>query len=125
SPKGLARVGAKGVTTVALAIAGFGMFLLGGVTTHGSYVGNLLPTILLLSFGMGAAFPALQIAAMHEVSAENAGLGSAVQNTVVQIGGSLGLAVLVTLALRRAASSLAIGTAPSLAATQGYGLAFR
>ena len=88
STKVLARVGAKGVTTVALAIAGFGMFLLGGVTTHGSYVGNLLPTILLLSFGMGAAFPALQIAAMHEVSAENAGLGSAVQNTVVQIGGS-------------------------------------
>ena len=44
---------------------------------------------------------------------------------MVQIGGSLGLAVLVTLALRRAASSLAIGTAPSLAATQGYGLAFR
>src|SRR5207244_9503094 len=103
--KVLARVGAKGVTTVALAIAGFGMFLLGGVTTHGSYVGDLLPTILLLSFGMGAAFPALQIAAMHEVSAQNACLGTAVQNTVVQVGGSVGLAVLVTLALRRAASS--------------------
>ena len=125
STKVLERVGAKGVTTVALAIAGFGMFLLGGVTTHGSYVGNLLPTILLLSFGMGAAFPALQIAALHQVSAEDAGLGSAVQNTVVQIGGSLGLAVLVTLALRRAASSVASGASAAVAATNGYALAFR
>jgi EmrB/QacA subfamily drug resistance transporter len=125
STKVLARVGARGVTTAALAIAGFGMFLLGGVTTQGSYVGDLLPTILLLSFGMGAAFPALQIAAMHQVSAENAGLGSAVQNTVVQIGGSLGLAVLVTMAFRRTASSIATGTSAALAATQGYALAFR
>ena len=78
-----------------------------------------------MSFGMGAAFPALQIAALHEVSEQDAGLGSAVQNTVLQIGGSLGLAVLVTLALRRTASTLATGTASAVAATQGYALAFR
>ena len=125
STKVLGRVGAKGVTTAALVIAGLGMLRLGGVTVHGSYVGDLLPTILLLSFGMGAAFPALQIAALHQVSAEDAGLGSAVQNTVVQIGGSLGLAVLVTLALRRAASSVVAGTSAAVAATQGYALAFR
>lgn len=121
----LAKVGAKAVTTAALAIAGFGMFLLGGVGIHSTYLGNVMPTILLLSFGMGAAFPALQIAALHEVSAEDAGLGSAVQNTVVQIGGSLGLAVLVTLALRRTTSLIAEGTAAPLAATRGYALAFR
>ena len=44
---------------------------------------------------------------------------------MVQIGGSLGLAVLVTLALRRTTSALANGTAAALAATQGYALAFR
>jgi EmrB/QacA subfamily drug resistance transporter len=125
STKVLARVGAKGVTTAALTIAGFGMFLLGGVTVDSTYVGHVLPTILLLSFGMGAAFPALQIAAMHGVSAENAGLGSAVQNTVLQIGGSLGLAVLVTVALRRTESLIATGTQAAVAATSGYALAFR
>jgi EmrB/QacA subfamily drug resistance transporter len=125
STKLLARVGARGVTTAALAVAGFGMFLLGGVTIDSTYVGHVLPTILLLSFGMGAAFPALQIAALHEVSAEDAGLGSAVQNTVVQIGGSLGLAVLVTLALRRTASLIAGGEVAPVAATHGYALAFR
>src|SRR5947208_638601 len=125
STKVLERVGAKGVTAAALVVAGLGLLRLGGVTVQGSYVGDLLPTILLLSFGMGAAFPALQIAALHEVSADNAGLGSGVQNTVLQIGGSIGLAVLVTVAVRRAASSVAIGTSAAVAATQGYALAFR
>jgi EmrB/QacA subfamily drug resistance transporter len=125
STKILDRIGAKGVTTAALVIAGAGMLRLGGVTVQGSYLADLLPTILLLSFGMGAAFPALQIAALHQVSAEDAGLGSAVQNTVLQIGGSIGLAVLVTVAVRRAASSVAVGTAQAVAATQGYALAFR
>src|SRR2546428_6288287 len=74
---------------------------------------------------MGAAFPALQIAALYQVSAQNAGLGSGVQNTVLQIGGSIGLAVLVTVAVRRAASSVAVGTGAAVAATQGYALAFR
>src|SRR3989442_2591834 len=103
STKVLAKLGAKAVTTAALTIAGFGMFLLGGVTIGSTYLGNVLPTILLLSFGMGAAFPALQIAALHEVSAEDAGLGSAVQNTVVQIGGSPGLALPVPPSLPPAA----------------------
>jgi EmrB/QacA subfamily drug resistance transporter len=125
STKILQRAGAKAVTAAALTIAGGGLFRLGGVSVHASYLGEILPTILLLSFGMGAAFPALQIAALHEVSAEDAGLGSGVQNTVVQIGGSLGLAVLVTMALRRTASSLAGGTNAAVAATQGYALAFR
>src|SRR5438874_2796683 len=48
STKILERVGAKGVTTAALVIAGFGLLRLGGVTIHASYVGELLPTILLL-----------------------------------------------------------------------------
>jgi EmrB/QacA subfamily drug resistance transporter len=125
STKLLDRVGAKAVTAAALTIAGVGMWRLGGVGVEGSYVADLLPTILLQSFGMGMAFPALQIAALHGVSAEDAGLGSGVQNTVVQIGGSLGLAVLVTMALRRTASALVAGNAPALAAVQGYALAFR
>src|SRR5207244_8830002 len=90
STKVLARIGAKGVTTAALVIAGVGLLRLGGVTVHSTYVADLLPTILLLSFGMGAAFPALQIAALHQVSAEDAGLGSAVKNTVLQLGGAIG-----------------------------------
>jgi hypothetical protein len=101
------------------------LLLLGGITVHGSYVGSLLPSILMISFGMGAAFPATQIAALHQVSEEDAGLGSGVQNTVMQVGGSLGLAVLVTVAVRHTGTALAAGSAQALAATSGYALAFR
>jgi predicted MFS family arabinose efflux permease len=125
STKLLERVGARTILTVAYSIAGVGLLLLGGVTVHASYVSDLLPTILMLSFGMGAGFPAVQIAALHQVSQEDAGLGSGVQNTVLQVGGSLGLAVLVTFALRRTASAVAAGTTAAVAATQGYALAFR
>jgi predicted MFS family arabinose efflux permease len=125
STKIIERVGARAVIATAYTIAGAGLLLLGGVTVNGSYVGDLLPTILMLSFGMGAAFPAIQIAALHQVSEENAGLGSGVQNTVLQVGGALGLAVLVTLAVRRTASSLAAGNTAAVAATDGYALAFR
>jgi EmrB/QacA subfamily drug resistance transporter len=121
----LDRVGTKAVTAAALTIAGLGMLRLAAVVgLDSSYLGDLLPSILLQSFGMGAAFPALQIASLHEVSVEDAGLGSGVQNTVVQIGGSLGLAVLVTLAFRRTASALAEGLSPGVAAVHGYTLAF-
>ncbi|MGH7318402.1 MAG: MFS transporter [Candidatus Rokuibacteriota bacterium] len=125
STKILERVGARTIIATAYTIAGAGLLLLGGVTVNGSYVSDLLPTILMLSFGMGAAFPAIQIAALHQVSAEDAGLGSGVQNTVLQVGGALGLAVLVTLAVRRTASSVAAGSAAAVAATNGYALAFR
>jgi EmrB/QacA subfamily drug resistance transporter len=121
----LERVGARAVIAAAYSIAGVGLLLLGGVTVGGSYVSDLLPTILMLSFGMGAAFPAIQIAALHEVSSQDAGLGSGVQNTVLQVGGALGLAVLVTLSVRRTASSIAAGNAAAVAATDGYALAFR
>jgi predicted MFS family arabinose efflux permease len=125
STKLLERLGPRTILTAAYSVAGAGLLLLGGVTVHGSYASDLLPTILMLSFGMGAGFPAVQIAALHGVSQEDAGLGSGVQNTVLQVGGSLGLAVLVTFALRRAASAVATGAPAAVAATQGYALAFR
>jgi len=125
STKILERVGARVVITGSYVLAGVGLLLLGRVTVHGSYVADLLPTIIMLSFGMGAGFPAIQIASLHQVSAEDAGLGSGVQATVMQVGGSLGLAVLVTVALRVAASSARAGNALAVATTHGYALAFR
>ena len=101
------------------------LWMLGRIGIHGSYVADLLPSILMMSIGMGAAFPAVGVASLHQVSQEDAGLGSAVQNTVLQVGGSLGLAVLVTVAVRSAATSVATGSLPAVAATHGYALAFR
>jgi EmrB/QacA subfamily drug resistance transporter len=119
------RVGARALISTSFGVIAAALLLLSRVGVHGSYVTDLLPAILMMSIGMGAAFPATGIAALHQVSQEDAGLGSAVQNTVMQIGGSLGLAVLVTVAVRTTAHSVAAGSAAAVAATHGYGIAFR
>jgi hypothetical protein len=45
-----------------------------------------------LAFGQGISFPGVQTAGLHGLGPQDAGLGSAVQNTSLQLGGSLGLA---------------------------------
>jgi hypothetical protein len=121
----LERVGARMLISTSFAVIAAALLLISRIGVHGSYVADLLPSILMMSIGMGAAFPATGVAALHQVSQEDAGLGSAVQNTVMQIGGSLGLAVLVTVAVRTAASSVAAGHAAAVGATHGYAIAFR
>ena len=61
---------------------------------EGSYVTDLLPFILLMSFGMGMTFVPLTLTAVHHLREEDTGIGSGVLNTMQQVGGALGLAIL-------------------------------
>jgi 4-amino-4-deoxy-L-arabinose transferase-like glycosyltransferase len=63
-------------------------------SVSGSYVTDLLPFILLMSLGMGATFVPLTLTAVHHLRAEDSGIGSGVLNTMQQVGGALGLAIL-------------------------------
>ena len=65
---------------------------------QGSYVTDLLPFILMMSFGMGLTFVPLTLTAVHHLRAEDSGIGSGVLNTMQQVGGALGLSLLATLA---------------------------
>ncbi|WP_244932074.1 MFS transporter [Nocardioides sp. W7] len=64
----------------------------------GNYATDLLPFILLMSFGMGMTFVPLTLTAVHHLRDQDTGIGSGVLNTMQQVGGALGLAVLATLA---------------------------
>jgi hypothetical protein len=78
-----------------------------------------------MAFGQSITFPAVQTAGLHDLGPQHASLGSAVQNAALQLAGSLGLAVLVTIGLRHAASKLADHASASTAATDGYALALK
>jgi EmrB/QacA subfamily drug resistance transporter len=100
-----------------------GLALFARVPVDGSFVNDVLPSMLLLGAGAGAAFPAIVTLAMADATPSDAGLASGLVNTTAQVGGALGLAVLATLATDRSDALLAGGTAGAEALTQGYRLA--
>jgi len=83
-----------------------------------NYWASILPFILLMSVGMGLVFVPLTLTAVHHVRAEDSGIGSGVLNTMQQVGGALGLAVLSTVSVHFA-SGAASDLAPQLAQASG------
>ncbi|MEW2520205.1 MFS transporter [Actinacidiphila alni] len=79
-------------------VAAVGMFILAQIKVDSSYAEVLLPGLILMGLGMGTAFmPAMSLSA-HGVRPEDAGVASAMVNTSQQVGGSIGTALLNTLA---------------------------
>jgi EmrB/QacA subfamily drug resistance transporter len=120
------RVGVKNVSTAGIALASLGMLVLTQLPVHGSYVSDLLVGLLPMSLGMGLTFVPITLMGTSGVRDEDAGLASGLFNTAQQVGGSLGLAILSTLAASQTARVLD-GTSPAAvlaARVSGYHVAF-
>ncbi|MFG2004563.1 MFS transporter [Spirillospora sp. NPDC048911] len=113
-------VGAGGVATRLLpkapprALMGPGLLIASGalgwltvLDAGSSYAGTLLPAMCLLGFGMGLVMPPAMSYATHGVGEAEAGAASATVNTMQQIGGSIGTALLNTVATSATADHLA------------------
>jgi EmrB/QacA subfamily drug resistance transporter len=124
SEKLMTRFGPRALLFPGLALIAAGLGLFARVPVHGSYVRDVLPTLVLLGTGVGISFPSLMTLAMSGATREDAGLASGLVNTTVQIGGALGLAVLATLASARTSSLITTGDSSRAALTGGYQLAF-
>lgn len=120
----LERVGAKIMTAAGFAGAAGGLLLLSGIGPGTGYLPHVLPGMLVFGVGAGISFPALQNAALDGADELDAGLASGVYSTFQQIGSSLGLAVLVTIATTHLRHAIRTGTAASTATTDAYGLTF-
>jgi MFS family permease len=90
----------------------------------GSFVVDVLPSMILLGVGAGVAFNPVLLAAMSDVESQDAGLASGVVNTAFMMGGALGLAVLASLADSRTSHLAASGENALAALTGGYHWAF-
>jgi MFS family permease len=83
--------------------AGYALFLRLGSTP--SYVGLILPTMVLLGVGFAIGFPSLNVQAASGVADEEQGLASGLLNTSFQVGGAFGLAVVAAVVTGRTGSS--------------------
>src|SRR6267378_882714 len=90
----------------------------------GTFVVDVLPSMILLGVGAGMAFNPVLLAAMSDVDPSESGLASGVVNTAFMMGGALGLAILVSLAASRTDSLRASGDGPLAALNGGYHAAF-
>jgi len=125
SARTIGRFGPYRVLLAGLVLIVAGMALLSRAPADGWYVADVLPPLLLLATGFAAAMPALTGLAMSGAREEDAGLASGLFNTTQVVGGSLGLAVLSTLAAGRTDGLVARGTELIPATAAGYQLAFR
>ncbi|HSZ40356.1 MAG TPA: MFS transporter [Trebonia sp.] len=121
----LPRVSIKYSLVAAFLLCAAGTLLLGQIGGHLQYASHVLPATIMYGFAQGIIMPGLRFASLHRTGPAESGLASGLQNTTLQVGSSLGLAVLVTIALRRTAALTAGGTSPVSAAVGGYVLAFR
>jgi EmrB/QacA subfamily drug resistance transporter len=126
----LPKVGPRPLIGGGMMLAAIGMLTLTSIGTETSYVGHVLPGIMIIGAGLGLVFSSAMATATFGVEAGDSGVASAMVNTMQQIGGSIGTALLSTLAASAVTSSLATvagkpdPAALATAAVHGYTTAF-
>ncbi|MFH9201133.1 MFS transporter [Streptomyces anulatus] len=92
----LPRWGPKPFMVVGALLAATGLGWLTLTDVHSSYLGSILGPMLVFGFGMGMQFVSLTLMAVSGVAPKEAGAASGILNATQQVGGSLGLSILVT-----------------------------
>ena len=103
----LPRFGPKVMVPIGMTLGAIGMLLLTRLDLGSDYVPDILIPLMILGFGMGSTMPAAMQTATLGVDREFAGVASAMVNTSQQVGGSVGVALLNTLAATAATDYLA------------------
>jgi EmrB/QacA subfamily drug resistance transporter len=124
SAKLVMRYGIRKPLATGLLLASAGLLLLVRAPVDGTFVMDVLPSMILLGLGAGMAFNPVLLAAMGDVDPAEAGLASGVVNTSFMMGGAVGLAVLASVAASRTTTLVDAGHSQVAALTGGYHLAF-
>ena len=124
SAKLVMRFGIRRPLATGLLLAAVGLVLFARAPVGGSFLVDVLPSMILLGFGAGMAFNPVLLAAMSDVEQSESGLASGIVNTAFMMGGALGLAVLASIAASRTDRLRASGDSPLAALTGGYHVAF-
>jgi EmrB/QacA subfamily drug resistance transporter len=121
----LPRVGPKPLIFVGLLLGTGALFWFSFLSPGSSYAGSVLGPLILMGLGMGTAMSTSINTATLGVDPQDAGVASASVNTMQQVGGSVGTALLSSIAGTATAAALAVaGTSPRAATLAGYDRAF-
>jgi len=94
----IGRVGPRVAMTSGALLVAIGMFWLSAVTVNATYFTNVFGPLVVLSLGLGMAFVSTSVTAISGVRPNESGLASALLNVGRQLGGSLGIAIMGTVA---------------------------
>ena len=119
------RLGVKAMLATGFLGSAAGLLVASFIRVGSSYAGGVLPGLIVFGVFSGICYPGLINGALHQVTGQDSGLASGVQTAMQQVGSALGLATLVTLALRYAGGQIRHGVPAPLAQTHGYALSFR
>ena len=114
----VSRIGARPLLLAGAAISAGGMFWLSRISEHSTYTGGLLGPTLVTAAGLGMLFMPLTLVALSRVSDRDAGLASSLPNVGQQVGGSIGLALLGTVAWTVVANTARNSAASAVAAAK-------
>src|SRR5205807_8469818 len=101
SAKLVIRYGFRRPLAFGLGTAALALIWLARAPVHGSFLVDILPSMILIGIGGGLAFNPVLMAAMSNVEPQDPGLASGITNTAFMMGGALGLAVLASVATSR------------------------
>jgi EmrB/QacA subfamily drug resistance transporter len=120
------RIGARIPMTSGLLVGAAGLAWLTQIGVHTSFWAYVFGPQVLMSVGLGFAFPALSSTALTNIGPADSGVASAMVNTTQQVGGSLGTALLNTVAATATASFIRLNGPGSVPAglVHGYSVAF-
>ena len=119
--------GPRPLLPAGMLLSALGLILFTRLPLRADYLGDVLPGLVLVGLGLGLVFAPGIATATGRVAPADAGAASASVNTVQQIGASIGVALLNTLAVDATARSLGAGTSPlalARATLHGYVVAF-
>src|SRR6476646_5054477 len=124
----LPRFGPRALITSGMLLGGAAMTYLTQISVTTSYATGVLPALIVAGLGFGSIFAPSINTATTGVDRADSGVASALVNTGQQVGGSIGTALLSTIALTATSGYLALHHAgaldPAVAAVHGYAVAF-
>ncbi|GHE82715.1 MFS transporter [Streptomyces longispororuber] len=101
------RFGAKPIVPLGMGLSAASMAWLTALGTDSGYAAHVLPPLLVMGLGLGLIFAPAMSMATAGIAPHDAGVASALVNTTQQVGGSIGTALLNTLATTAASHYLA------------------